>query len=436
MSIELLTLCLILSVFLVFVTGLPVAFSLGSVSMLFTIFLWGPHSLQLITHAALGSMTSFMLVAIPLFILMGNILERSGLAETLFKMVYLWMGPVKGGLAIGTVVICTAMAAMVGVIGAGIVTMGVIALPSMLRRGYNKELAMGAIMAGGALGALIPPSVAMILYSSLGKLSIGKMFLGGIIPGLILSFLYMAFIWIKCYLNPSAGPALSSEETVTWRQKFAALRDSILPMALIVLVLGSIFIGAATPTEASAVGAFGAFLTTVFYRKFSWRMLKEACFRTLKLFSMVMWILIGASCFSRFYMAMGAADLVKGLVTGSGINPWLIIIGMQISLIVLGMLMEDYAIIMIAAPIYIPIVTALGFDPLWFGILFIINMQIAVLTPPYGFALFYMKGLSNEITMAQLYRSIIPFVPLQAVGLVLVMIFPKIALWLPGLMFE
>ena len=403
--------------------------------MLYSVILWGPNSIQLLAHAALGSMTAFMLVAIPLFILMGNILERSGLAEALYRMIYIWMGSIRGGLAIGTILICTLMAAMVGVIGAGIVTMGIIALPSMLQHKYNKELAMGSIMAGGGLGALIPPSVPMILYCSIGRLSVGKMFLGGIIPGLILSLLYMSYIGIRCYFNPTLGPALSSDENVSWNEKLIALKDSILPIILVLLVLGSIFFGAATPTEASAMGASGAVLVSIIYRKFSWLVLKEACYRTLKLFGMVMWILIGAACFSRFYMAMGAADLVSGLITESGINPWLILIGIQLSLSLLGMIMEDYAIIMIAAPIYIPIITSLGFDPLWFGVLFLINMQIAVLTPPYGFALFYMKGVSSTTNMGSIYRAILPFLPLQIAGLTLVILFPKLAVWLPRLFF-
>lgn len=436
MSIGLLTAILIISSLLIFLAGLPVGFSLGGIAILYSIILWGPTSLQLVAHSALGSMTSFMLVAIPLFILLGNVLERSGIAESLYRTIYIWMGPLRGGLAIGTVMICTLMAAMVGVIGAGIVTMGIVALPSMLQRKYDKKLAMGAIMAGGSLGALIPPSVPMILYCSIGKLSVGQMFLAGILPGVLLSFLYMLYIGIRCYINPSMGPALPSDEHVSWREKFIALRDSILPVLLVVLVLGSIFLGAATPTESSAMGALGAVIISVIYRKFSWAMLKEACYRTLKLFSMVMWILIGATCFSRFYMAMGAGDLISGMITGSGINPWFVIIGMQLSLMLLGMIMEDYAIIMIAAPIYIPIVVALGFNSLWFGVLFIINIQIAVLSPPYGFALFYMKGVSPATNMGIIWQAVLPFIPIAILGLILPMIFPEIIMWLPSLFFD
>jgi tripartite ATP-independent transporter DctM subunit len=436
MSIEWVTLLLLFAVFAIFATGLPIGFSLGSIGMVFALFLWGPESMELAAHSALGTMTSFTLVAIPLFVLMGNILERSGIAERLFRMMYLWMGPLRGGLAIGTVFICTAMGAMVGVIGAGIVTMGILALPSMLKRGYDKHMSMGAIMAGGSLGALIPPSVGMVIYCSLARISIGQMFLAGFIPGFILSGLYMLYIGIKCYFNPSAGPALPPEERVTWREKFLVLRDVVIPIFLIVIVLGSIFFGIATPTEASGVGAFGAFLITVLYGKFSWVMLKEAFYRTTKVTSMVVWILIGASCFDRFYLSMGAGELIQNLIIGYNVDPWFILIGMMLSLLILGTILDDYAILMITAPIYVPIITSLGFDPLWFGILFIMNMQIAVLTPPYGFALFYMKGVSPEINMVQLYRAVVPFLGLQVIGLVIIMVFPSLVLWLPGLFLQ
>jgi len=437
-SIELLTLALVLCILFIFVLGLPVAFSLSSVAMIFAMLLRGPAALGTVVYASWGSMTSFVLVAIPLFILLGNILQHSGIADAAYDMVHKWMGPIRGGLAMGTVLICTAMAAMVGVIGAGIVTMGVIALPAMVERKYDRKLAMGSIMAGGSLGALIPPSVPMILFANRTVQSVGRLFAGGIIPGLILSFLYCTYIGVRGYLQPDMAPALPPEERVSWREKFAALRGSILPIFIIVAILGSIFTGAATPTEAAAIGVLGTLISALIYRKFSWTMLKNAAYDTMRLFGMVFWILLGAACFTRFYMSMGAVDLVQGMIVALGLSPWTVLIIMQLTLMAMGTFLEDYAIVLIAAPIYTPIVAALGFNPLWFGILFMINMQIAVLTPPYGFALFYMKGVvaRKGIPMSEVWRAILPFIPLQIIGLALVMIFPQLALWLPSLFFK
>jgi tripartite ATP-independent transporter DctM subunit len=278
----------------------------------------------------------------------------------------------------------------------------------------------------------------MILFANLTVQSVGRLFAGGIIPGLILSALYCIYIGIRCYLNPEMGPAVPPEERVSWREKFVALRDSILPLIIIVAILGSIFTGAATPTEAAAIGVLATLICALVYRKFSWTMLKNSAYDTIRLYGMVFWILLGAACFTRFYMSMGAADLVLGMVSAAGLSPWTVMIIMQLSLMGMGMILEDYAIVLICAPIYTPIIVALGFNPLWFGVLFIINMQIAVLTPPYGFALFYMKGLVSDrgIPMSEVWRSVLPFIPLQIIGLGLVMIFPQLALWLPGLIFR
>jgi len=300
----------------------------------------------------------------------------------------------------GSVIVCTLMGAMVGIVGAGVMTMAVVALPPMLERKYDKHLALGSVMAGGALGTVIPPSVSMIIYASVTKVSVGKMFAGGIIPGVILA------------------------KRGTFLEKIVDSRHVILPIILILSVLGSIFAGAATPTEASAVGCVGAVVCAIVYRKFSWKMLRDALFYTTKLFGLFMWIIIGASYFSQFYLCMGAGNFV---------------VFMQLSLIVLGALMDDYAVILLAAPLYGPVIVALGYDPIWFGILFILNMQMAVLTPPYGFALFYMKGVRPDMpdmAMIDLYKSIIAFVPLQATCLAIIMVFPQLALWLPGMLFK
>jgi tripartite ATP-independent transporter DctM subunit len=435
MSIEHVVIILVATALAVFVTGLPIAFALGSVALIYTLWLWGPHALGVAAVAGIAAMQPFIFVALPLFILMGYILERSGVANALYDTMYKWMGPLNGGLAMGSVIMCTLIAAMVGIMGAGIITAGVVAMPEMFRHQYDKRMVMGSIMSGGVLGTLIPPSIPMILYSLYARQSVGKMFAGGMIPGLILSTFYCTYIGIRCFLRPKMGPALPVEERVGWKEKAVALRGSILPILLIVAVLGSIFSGAATPTEAAAVGAFGAALCAVIYRKFSWGILREACYRTTRLMGLILWILVGIGCFNSFFMGMGGAHLVEGL-TG-GVNRWAVLIGMQLSLFIMGMFLDDYAIVMICTPIYAPVIVSLGFDPIWFGILFIMNMQMAMLTPPYGFATFYMKALvPKDILMTDIWRAIIPFVGLQAIGLILVMVFPKLALLLPGLIFK
>lgn len=435
MSIEHVVIILVATALAVFVTGLPIAFALGSVALIYTLVLWGPHALGVAAIAGIAAMQPFIFVALPLFILMGYILERSGVANALYDTMYKWMGPLNGGLAMGSVIMCTLIAAMVGIMGAGIITAGVVAMPAMFRRQYDKRMVMGSIMSGGVLGTLIPPSIPMILYSLYARQSVGKMFAGGMIPGLILSAFYCTYIGVRCFLRPKMGPALPVEERVSLKEKAMSLKGSILPILLIVAVLGSIFSGAATPTEAAAVGAFGAFLCALVYRKFSWGMLKEACYRTTRLMGLILWIIVGIGCFNSFFMGMGGAHLVEGLTVG--VNRWAVLIGMQFSLFIMGMFLDDYAIVMIATPIYAPVIVSLGFDPIWFGILFIMNMQMAMLTPPYGFATFYMKALvPKDILITDIWRAIIPFVALQGIGLILVMIFPQLALLLPGLIFK
>jgi len=438
MSIGLLTLALILSILALFILGLPVAFTLGAIAMVYAVFLWGPGAFPTVVFACWGTMMAWVLVACPLFIFMGTVLQHSGIAYAAYDMMYKWMGPLRGGLAMGSVLICTAMAAMVGLIGPGILTMGIIALPAMLAHKYDKRIAMGAVMAGGSLGELIPPSIAMILFARISTLSVGRMFAGGIIPGLMLSALFIIYIGIRCMLQPELGPVLPKEERANWREKLVSLKAVILPILLIVAVLGSILSGMATPTEAASVGAVGALICAAVYRQLNWRMVRAASIDTMRLTAMGMWILIGAAIFIRFYMGMGAAHLVEGMVMASGLGRWSILIMMQVVVMFLGMIMDDFAVVLVAGPIFFPIAVALGFDPLWFGIVFMVNLQIAYITPPYGFALFYMKAVVYDkgIPMSEVWRAILPFIPLQITGLALVMIFPKLALWLPGLLFE
>lgn len=437
MSIELITVLMFGVMLVLLAFGLPISFALGATGMVFAIFLWGPVALKLAVSSMYGVMFNFVFIAIPLFVFMANMLERSGIADDLYNMMYLWFGHFRGGLAIGTVVICTIFAAMSGISALGTVTMGMVALPSMFRRGYNKELTMGSIMAGGALGVLIPPSVPFIVYSFFSNRSVGELFMGGILPGLLLSSMFIIYIAVRCYLNPALGPALPAEEKVSWTERLVSTRSLILPIILVVAVLGSIFTGIASPTESAGVGAFGAVVCAAIYRKLNWPMAKEAAMKTLNTTGMVMWIAAGAIAFTAVYSGVGAVDFIRNTIGALQVSPWVIQIGMQLSLFILGCFLDPNGIMMITLPVYIPLCKALGFDLAWFGVLFVMNMEMGYLTPPFGFNLFYMKGVApKEVSMNQIYRSVWPFVTIQGLGLIIVMIFPQIAMYLPKLMFR
>lgn len=424
------------AVIVLFALRTPVAITLGSVGIVALYLINGPRFLQMLPPSIFQNMTSIILLAIPLFIFIGCLLERSGIADEIFEMIYVWLGPVPGGLAIGTVMICVIFAAIVGIVGAATVTMGLIALPAMLKRGYKTSLAIGCISGGGALGFLIPPSVTMIVYASLSNLSIGKMFLGGIIPGLLLASLFILYILIRSLINPRLAPPIPVEERATWGQKWASIKNLAMPFVLIFSIMGTIFSGLATPTEAAAVGAVVAMAIVVFKHrslKESWGIVAKAAENATFLTSMVLWIIIGCLAFSAVVNTLGLPHLLKDLIDSIGMNRWSVLIAMMLSFFILGMVMDDLPIIMITVPIYVPLITLLGFDPLWFGILFVVNMQMAYLTPPFGFVLFYMKGVVPPgITMGDIYKSVWPFIGLQALCLVLVMIFPQLILWLPS----
>ena len=436
-DVGLMTLLLFGTLFLLLAVGMPVAFALAGVTVVYGYILLGPKAFYILTTQVYGSMLNAILLAIPLFFLMAHVLQHSGMADELYGAVHQWLGGLKGGLAMGTVIICTLFAAMSGISGAATVAMGLIALPAMLKRNYDKRIAVGCIAAGGVLGILIPPSVIMILYAMISRESVGGMFFGGVIPGLVLSGLFIIYIGIRSTLQPNLGPPVPPEERVSLKQRIISLKSVVLPIALVVLVLGSIYSGAATPTEAVGVGAVGAFVCAIIYRRLNWRVLIDIIRGTFKVTGMVMWIVAAAAAFTGLYIALGAQALIIEVVTGLPVNPWAILIGIQVVLFLFGMFMDDFAIVMLCAPIFVPIVRALGFDTLWFGILFIVNMQMAFLTPPFGYNLFYLRGVApKEVTMGDIYRSIIPFVGLQALGLALVMIFPKLALWLPSMMLK
>jgi tripartite ATP-independent transporter DctM subunit len=431
-----LTAALFGAMILCLIAGLPLAFSFGGIAVIFILLLMGPNGLFIIISSAFDAWTNYILIAIPLFVLMANFLERSGIARDLYDAMYKWIGRLRGGLAIGTIVICAVFAALSGISALATVTMGLIALPSMLSKGYDKRISIGAISAGGTLGILIPPSIVMIFYGAFTETSVGALFMAGIIPGIMLALIFMIYIAVRTHLQPHLAPDLP--ERYTLKEKIINVKSLILPMILILLVLGVIYTGIATPTEASGIGAFGAFLILVFTRRLTWKVLQESVARTLSIAVMGLWIAMGAKSFTHIYVTIGAIDLVSGIINNLAVNPWVIIILMQLILIALGMFIDTLGVMLITIPIFVPLIISMRFDPVWFGILYTINMEMGYITPPFGFNLFYMKSIVEPMGfgMEDVYRSIAPFFFLEVLGLVIVMIFPQLCMWLPSTMMK
>ncbi|HDH44151.1 MAG TPA: TRAP transporter large permease subunit [Thermococcus sp.] len=436
MNVEVIIFLMLFSLIVLLFSGLPLVFTLGSLGIIFSYLLWGHKSLFMVANQAFSVATTYFFVAIPLYVFMADVLRHSGVIEDLYAAMYRWIGHIRGGLSMGTVLICTIMAAMTGIVGAATTAMGLIALPPMLKRGYKKEIALGSIAAGGTLGILIPPSVITIVYAQTAGESIGKMFMGGVFPGLLLSGLFIAYIGIRCLFQPHlAPPAPPNEVRVSWKEKFASLKALVLPSLIILGVLGSIYFGIATPTEAAGVGAIGAIISSLVYRRFNWRVIKESCYDTLRVTSMIIWITIAARIFISAFNGVGGVEFVKHTIASLPFNRWIILIIMQLSLVFYGLFLDEVGIILLCVPLYVPIIKALGFNTLWFGILFLINAQMDYITPPFGYTLFYLKGVVPKgITMGDIYRSVVPFVALQALALTLCIIFPDIILWLPNTM--
>lgn len=438
MSNELLMIIILFaSLMLVLFSGLPIVFALGGVASIALLLIKGPNSVSIVPMKALESMENFVLVAIPLFIFMASMLQRSGVAEDMYEAVYRWAGPVRGGLAIGTVAICAVMGAMTAVSAAATISMGLIAIPSMLSRGYDKRLALGTVAAGGALGQLIPPGTIFICIGIFAGLSVGKLFAGGVLAGLLLSSLYNTYILVRCALQPVMGPVLPREERATWGEKLASLKAVAWPVIIIIMVLGAIFGGVTTITEAAATGALGSFLATLFYRKLTWLNFREALYQTAKISAMIMWIIFAGMAFNSICTSMGTPEVVRSLLTSLPIGRWGIVIVMMAILLFMGCLLEPIGIVMIASPIFFPTIISLGFDPIWFGVLFVMNMEMSYLTPPVGFNIFYLRAIApKETTITDIYRGVIPFVLLQAIGIAICMVFPTIITWLPNLLIK
>lgn len=417
---------------LLLVLGLPIAFGLGGVSLLCGLLIWGPESFPMALFGTITVMHMFSLACIPMFAFIGLLLANSGIAEEMYRTIQYWLGPIPGSLAVATVGVSTVVAAMVGGITAGTITMGAIALPIMLRLKYNKTIAIGCIQGGAALGFLIPPSIIGVLYAVLARESIGRLFAGGLFPGLLISAMFMLYIVVRCSLQPHLGAPLPKEERPPLVAKVKSLVGLIAPIAIILIVMGSIFAGVATPVESSAAGVVATLAVVAIKRRLTWKLLIDTLTKCTGLLGMFCFIFMGAVTFGKIYDGLGARALVEPFVLGLPLGPWGIIAMMMVSWIIMGMFLDDTAILFICLPIYLPIIEALGFNPIWFGILYLLNMQMAYLTPPFGYCLFLMKAVAPpEISMIDIYRSTVPFVIIQAVGLAICMLFPEIVLWLP-----
>lgn len=434
MSAILITVLMFVCLFIVLFLGLPVALGLGGTAALFAL-IFAPHILMSAPSAFFSTPWQHIIVTVPLFIFMGNIIRYSGIAQAAYDAAYKLIGHLHGGLAMGTVQVCTIFAAITGITPPATITMGQIAYPSMMKYKYDKGIAIGSIGAGGALGALIPPSVPFIFYGILANESIGALFLGGIVPGLMLAIMYTLYIGIRCKIQPHLGPAVSKDERFSIQEKLRAV-FSIWPFLLLIfIVLGVIWLGVATPSEAAAFGAAGAMFINFVYRKLTWKVVKDSLKMTVNLTGMGLWILIGANFFVNVFSALGGQGVITSAVTSMPGGKWGVLIMMMLIILILGMIMDDWAIIMMTTPLFVPILNEVGISTLWYGILLVVNIQIAYLTPPFGFVLFWIKSiLPKDVHMGVVYRAVFPFILIQVFALTLLIFFPSLATWLPTTM--
>ncbi len=418
--------------FVLLATGMPLAMVTGIVALFFAIFWIGPHSTPLLISRIYSFSTSYVFVAVPMFVLMAAILDRSGIAKDLFNAMRIVGGKIRGGVAVQTLVVAVFLAAMSGIIGGETVLLGLLALPQMLRMGYNRNLAIGVVCAGGALGTMVPPSIVLIIYGLIANVSIGDLFTASFVPGLLLASLYVIYVLVRCYLDPSLAPLPPEQElSMSRAEKWKVLSGVALPVAVAFTVLGSIYAGIASVTEAAGVGVAGITLSTWVRGEFNWELMRESAKQTLRTCGMIIWIGIGATMIVGVYNLMGGMRFVESLILnfgdGSALSILLLMMGI---LVLLGGVLDWVGIALLTMPIFVPIIIQLGFDPIWFGVVFCMNMQISFLTPPFGPAAFYLKSVAPpEITLSHIFRAVLPFIGLQVIALTLLVSFPVLALW-------
>ena len=434
MSYEFIALLMFSTLMLMLLTGQRVFGAIGFVASVASMCLWGNGGYEMPFTASITLLNWYPLLTLPLFIFMGYMLSESGIASDLYRMFHVWMGPVNGGLAIGTIVLMVAISAMNGLSVAGMAIGTSIALPEMLKRGYDKRMVTGVIQAGSSLGIMVPPSIVLVLYGMIARQPVSKLWLAGVVPGLLLAVMFIGYIAIRCRLQPDLGPALPIEERdISKAEKFKLLRAGMLPLVIIFSVTGLFMMGVTSLVESSAVGAAVATIAAIAKGRFNKVVLDETLKQTLSISCMFMWIILAALCFGAVFDGLGAVHAIEALFMDKwGLSAWEILIMMQVSYIIMGMFLDDTAMLVIVAPLYIPLIKTLGFNPIWYGVLYTVTCQIAYMTPPFGYNLFLMKAMApKEITLTDIYSSITPFVIIMVIALGLVMAFPQIALWLP-----
>ncbi len=436
MSYEMIALLMFSSMMLMLLTGQRVFGAIGFVAAMAALLLWGEGGSEMAFSAAMKLMKWYPLLTLPMFIYMGYMLSESRIADDLYQMFHVWMGPLHGGLAVGTIGLMVIISAMNGLSVAGMAIGATIALPELLRRGYDKVMVTGVIQAGSSLGILVPPSVVLVLYGMIARQPVGQLWLAGVLPGLMMASLFVLYILIRCRLQPRLGPILPKEERqVSWGKKIRLLRAGILPLLIFFSMTGLFLMGVTSLVESSAVGAVAATVAALIKKRLNRRVMEEVIRKTLAVSCMFMWIILAALCFGAVFDGLGAVKAIEYLfVERLDLGPWEILILMQLSYLLMGMFLDDTAMLVIVAPLYVPLVDHLGFDLVWYGVLYTITCQVAYMTPPFGYNLFLMRAMAPpEITLADIYRSITPFVAVMILGLAMVMMFPEIAMWLPSL---
>lgn len=432
MNIQLLSILIVACMLALMLLGLPLAWSIGAVAVGLVLYQFEPSVMMMLVARVMDMSLNYTLLAVPLFVLMAGILQRSGVAEELFNAVHVWAGGLRGGLAVGTIIANAIMASMVGIIGAEIVTFGLIALPEMLARKYDHKLALGSIAAGGGLATLIPPSIVFIVYGMTAGCSVGDLFIAGVIPGLLLGGLFIAYILWHSWRNPESAPLASEEErNIPFRHKLAMQKKLIAPLLLAGSVLGSMYAGIATPTEAAGVGVLGSLVCAAINRKLDIRMIRESTIETVRISTMLAWLMFAAQTIIGAYTLAGGAEFVKKSITALDLGRWGTIILINAIWVFLGCFLDWVGILFLTVPLFLPIVLGLGFDNIWLGVVFCMNMHISYLSPPFAPSAFYMKSITPpEITMTQIYVATLPYLWLTFVATALVTAFPWLSLWL------
>ncbi|SHL40352.1 TRAP transporter large permease [Roseibium suaedae] len=445
MSYEMIALLMFSSMMLMLLTGQRVFGAIGGVAALAALLLWGTGGSELPFSAAIKLMKWYPLLTLPMFIFMGYLLSETKIADDLYKMFHVWMGPLSGGLAIGTIFLMVLISAMNGLSVAGMAIGATIALPELLKRGYDKKMVSGVIQAGSSLGILVPPSVVLVLYAMIARAPVGQLWLAGVLPGLMMAALFVIYIAIRCKLQPELGPALSREERETYKdEKYKLLLSGLLPVIIFATMMVPFVNGWTSLVESSAIGALAALLAALAKRRLTMPILIVCLKQTLGISCMFMWIILAALCFGAVFDGLGAVKAIESVFTEKlGLGPWTILILMQVSFLIMGTFLDDTAMLVIVAPLYVPLVGTLdlglprGEVLIWYGVLYTITTQIAYMTPPFGYNLFLMRAMApKEITMRDIYGSITPFVLVMILALAIVMVFPQIALWLPDYVYN